>query len=80
MKHQVLFSLKNNEKYLRISSATVVTGALRAKMIQIISQPFHVKLKAVLFVNLKLVSHGYYNETVEVCSDTLGHYVHLCHG
>ena len=31
MKHQVLFSLKNNEKYLRMLSAAVVIGALRVK-------------------------------------------------
>ena len=29
MKYQVLFSLKNNEKYLKMSSAAVVIGALR---------------------------------------------------
>ena len=29
MKYQALFSLKNNEKYSRLSSATVVIGALR---------------------------------------------------
>ena len=28
---KVLFSLKNNEKYLRMSSAAVVIGALRIK-------------------------------------------------
>ena len=31
LKHQVLFSLKNNEKYLWMSSAAVVTGALKVK-------------------------------------------------
>ena len=29
MKYHVLFSLKNNEKYSRMSSAAVVIGALR---------------------------------------------------
>ena len=28
MKYQVLFSLKNNEKYSRLSSAAVVIGAM----------------------------------------------------
>ena len=31
LKHEVLFSLKNNEKYVWISSAAVVIGALRVK-------------------------------------------------
>ena len=31
MKYQVLFSLKNNEKYSRLSSAAVVIGALGLK-------------------------------------------------
>ena len=31
MKYQVLFSLKNNEKYLQMSSAAVVIGTLRVK-------------------------------------------------
>ena len=34
MKYQVLFSLKKNEKYLRMSSAAVVIGALRVQFIQ----------------------------------------------
>ena len=42
MKHQVLFSLKNNEKNLRMSSAAV---ALRVKIINII---VHVVFSAVL--------------------------------
>ena len=29
MKYQVLFSLKNNEKYLSMSTAAVVSGAFR---------------------------------------------------
>ena len=33
LKHQVLFSLKNNEKYLRMSSAAVVIGALRVNYV-----------------------------------------------
>ena len=32
MKYQVLFSLKNNYKYSRLSSGAVVIGALRVKM------------------------------------------------
>ena len=32
MKHQVLFSLKNNEKIFMNVSAAVVTGALRVKV------------------------------------------------
>ena len=31
MKYQVLFSVKNNEKYSRLSSAAVVIGALKVK-------------------------------------------------
>ena len=31
MKHQVLFSLKNNEKIFRMSSPAVVIGTLRVK-------------------------------------------------
>ena len=31
MKYQVLFSLKNNEKYLRLSSSSVMIHALRLK-------------------------------------------------
>ena len=31
MKYQVLFSLKSNKKYKRLSSAAVVIGALRVK-------------------------------------------------
>ena len=31
MKYQVLFSLKHNEKYSRLSAAAVVFGALRVK-------------------------------------------------
>ena len=31
MKYQVLFPLENKEKYLLMSSAAVVTGALRVK-------------------------------------------------
>ena len=31
MKYQILFSLKNNEKYLSMSSAAVLIGALRVK-------------------------------------------------
>ena len=31
MKYQVLFSLKNNEKYLQMLSAAVVIGTLRVK-------------------------------------------------
>ena len=31
MKYQILFSLKNKEKYLLMSSAAVVIGALRVK-------------------------------------------------
>ena len=31
MKHQVLFSLKNNEKIFIMSSAAVMIGALRVK-------------------------------------------------
>ena len=34
MKYQVLFNLKNNEKYSRLSSAAVVTGALRVKEVR----------------------------------------------
>ena len=34
LKHQVLFSLKNNEKYLCMSSAAVVIGALRVNSLQ----------------------------------------------
>ena len=32
LKHQVLFSLKNNEKIFMMSSASVVIGALRVKV------------------------------------------------
>ena len=32
MKHHVLFSLKSNEKYIRLSSAAVVTGALKLNL------------------------------------------------
>ena len=32
MKYQVLFSLKNNEKYSRLSSAAVVISSLRFKV------------------------------------------------
>ena len=36
MKYQVLISLKNNEKYLWMSSAAVVTGALRVKIVKVL--------------------------------------------
>ena len=34
MKYQVLFSLKSNLKYLQMSSASVMIGALRVKVLQ----------------------------------------------
>ena len=40
MKYQVLFSLKNNEKYSRLSSAAVVIGTFRANCLQ----PFNISV------------------------------------
>ena len=36
MKYQALFYQKNNEKYSRLSSAAVVVGALRVKLLPVL--------------------------------------------
>ena len=54
LKHQVLFSLKNNEKIFMKSSAAVVTGALRVKCVQ--EQPGKTEAGTLIGQSLKRTS------------------------
>ena len=49
MKYQVLFSLKNNEKYLLMSSAAAVYGALRVKITHMIHLYFDEEMTTIQY-------------------------------
>ena len=65
MKHQVLFFLKNNEKFLWLSSAAVVISALRVKIVFYYNN-FCISKSQKLFVHNK-IWHSYPMGHIEIC-------------